>query len=48
MNESLPSTPSLSHSSTLPLRSLQEIPHSGIIQKKGEMHDHVIKPITIA
>ena len=39
MNESLPSPPSPSHSSTLPLRSVQEVLHTRIVQKKGEMHE---------
>jgi hypothetical protein len=39
MNESLPSPPSPSHSSTLPLRSVQEILRNRIVQKKGEMHE---------
>ena len=39
MNESLPSPPSPSHSSTLPSTSVQEILHNRIIQKKGEMHE---------
>ena len=39
MNESLPSPPSPSHSSTLPSTSVQEIQHNRIIQKKGEMHE---------
>ncbi|HET6800009.1 MAG TPA: hypothetical protein VFH25_05550 [Nitrososphaeraceae archaeon] len=37
MNE--PSSPLLTHSTTLPLRSLQEILHNRIIQKKGEIHE---------
>jgi hypothetical protein len=39
MNESSPSSPSPSQSTTLPLRSLQEILHNRIIHKKGEMHE---------
>jgi hypothetical protein len=37
MNE--PSSPLLTQSTTLPLRSLQEILHNRIIQKKGEIHE---------
>jgi hypothetical protein len=37
MNE--PSSPLPAQSTTLPLRSLQEILHNRIIQKKGEMHE---------
>jgi hypothetical protein len=37
MNE--PSSPSPTHSTTLPLISLQEILHNRIIQKKAEMHE---------
>jgi hypothetical protein len=37
MNE--PSSPSPTHSTTLPLRLLQEILHNRIIQKKGEIHE---------
>jgi hypothetical protein len=38
MNESSSPSPSPTQSTTLPLRSLQEILHNRIIQKKGEMH----------
>ena len=37
-NEAAPSTPSAQPTPTLPLRSLQEILHNRIIQKKGEIH----------
>jgi hypothetical protein len=37
MNE--PSSPLPTHPTTLPLRSLQEILHNRIIQKKGEIHE---------
>jgi hypothetical protein len=37
MNE--PSTAPSEQSTTLPLRSLQEILHNRIIQKKGEIHE---------
>jgi hypothetical protein len=37
-NEPAPSTPS-AQTTTLPLRSLQEILHNRIIQKKGEIHE---------
>jgi hypothetical protein len=37
MNE--PSSPQSPAQSTLPLRSLQEILHNRIIQKKGEIHE---------
>ncbi|HZC49455.1 MAG TPA: hypothetical protein VE244_10385 [Nitrososphaeraceae archaeon] len=36
-NEPAPSTPSAQP--TLPLRSLQEILHNRVIQKKGEIHE---------
>ena len=38
-NEAAPSTPSAQPTPTLPLRSLQEILHNRIIQKKGEIHE---------
>jgi hypothetical protein len=42
-NEPAPSIPSAQ--TTLPLRSLQEILHNRIIQKKGEIHESHIRVI---